>query len=647
MSIRRQLALGIGLLMLLIMAGNLMINIGKLKVQFEHQLAARADETATTLALSMTQSVELYDDAALRSMVDVVFDRGHFLEIRFDYIDSDKFVARYAPDDGVSAVPSWLHSTLKLRAKRAQTYVSQGWHQLGTLSVRLYPGPMYAQLWELVKAEVAWFALMTFIAIYGVRVLLIWQLQPLKQVLDLADKLAHNQFLHITQQPKARELAKLVDGMNALSDRLHASFSAHGETIYALQQEAISDELTGLNNRKGLDQFLQDWMKADGFSPGWLMLLQVENLTQLNEQHGKAVVDDILLQVAMLLKTEPMLSHEHVCKARSGGGEFWVFCPDTLDDLLHKRLEQLAQHLLRLSFIEQHKVQLRIAVLPCDDIVAPSSLKHQLDILLQRGCSTQQILTLGELEQHSLIHWVHWQKSLSNAIDQESIELFAQPLFNGAGKVIQQEVHCRLLQEDGASLEAGFFWPIIDKLKFSAQFDLLVLKHWQTFMHDHEMKGDWVINVSAKSLEDEYFRKEFLQHVSFDLMEHLILECSEYTLVHMSEDAMHWLHEIYEMGVRLSVDHVGTSGKSFGFLARFPIYQGKIEKRFIRDIQKHKEHELFVSGMAQVLHGQKALCLAEGVEQDSEQDKLWEIGLDGLMGYGLVKPQPINESLKV
>ena len=646
MSISRQLALGIGLLMVLIMTGNLMINIGKLKSQFEHQLAARADETATTLALSMTQSVELYDDAALRSMVDVVFDRGHFLEIRFDYIDSDKYVARYAPDDGVSVVPSWLHGTLKLNAKRAQTYVSQGWHQLGTLSVRLHPGPMYGQLWELVKAEVAWFALMAFIAIYGVRILLIWQLQPLKQVLELADKLAHNQFLHITQQPKARELARLVDGMNALSDRLHASFSAHGETIYALQQEAISDELTGLNNRKGLDQFLQDWMKADGFSPGWLMLLQIENLTQLNEQHGKAVVDDILLQVAMLLKTEPMLSHEHVCKARSGGGEFWVFCPDTLDGLLHKRLQQLSEHLLRLSLLEQHQAQLRIAVLPCDDIVAPSSLKHQLDILLQRGNSAQQVLTLGELEKHSLIHWVHWQKRLKAALAQESIELFAQPLFNAAGNVMQQEVHCRLLQEDGPSLEAGFFWPIIDKLKFSSQFDLLVLKHWQSFMLNHEAQGDWVINVSAKSLDDEHFRQEFLTTLDKTLCANLILECSEYTLVHMGEDAMHWLHDIHELGLRLSVDHVGTSGKSFGFLARFPVYQGKIEKRFIRDIQQHKEHKLFVSGMTQVLHGQKALCLAEGIEQDSEKSTLWEMGLDGLMGYDLAKPQPISDAVQ-
>lgn len=641
MSIRRQLAIGIGILMVVIMMGNLVINIGKLKGQFDQQLASRADEIATTLALSMTQSVELYDDAALRSMVDVVFDRGNFLEIRFDYVDSDQFVARYAPDDGVNVIPSMFHDSLRLYPKRVQTYVSKGWQQLGTLNVKLHPGPMYGQLWSLVKAEVAWFTLMAFIAIYGVRVLLVWQLQPMKEVLDLVDKLAKNQFLHITTQPKSRELSKLVEGMNYLSDRLHASFRAHGETIYALQQEVISDDLTGLFNRKGLDEFLQDWMKQDSFSPGWLMLIRVENLTTLNQEHGKAVVDDVLLQIAMLLKTEPLLSHEHVCRARTGGGEYWVFCPDTLDGLLEKRLEPIHQHLQRLSLVEQYKVQLHVAILPCGEVVSTASLKHQLDMLLQRCSKEQRTFILGEMSQHSLIHWVHWQKKLSACLEQEQIQLFAQPVFNSDGDIIQEEIHCRLIEEDGSTIAAGFFWPIVDKLKLSPEFDLLVLKTWKRLMPTHEHQGDWVVNVSAKSLESLDFRDQFEELLQPGEMAKLIIECSEYTLVHMSEDAMFWLHDMHDRGLRLGVDHVGTSGKSFGFMARFPIAQGKIEKRFIRNIDEHKEHELFVTGMVQVFHGQKALCMAEGVELDSEQHALWELGVDGLMGYGLGKPQAI------
>ena len=97
-----------------------------------------------------------------------------------------------------------------------------------------------------------------------------------------------------------------------------------------------------------------------------------------------------------------------------------------------------------------------------------------------------------------------------------------------------------------------------------------------------------------------------------------------------------------ECGLRLSVDHVGTSGKSFGFLARFPIYQGKIERRYIRNIHQHKDSEFFVSGMIQVFQSQGALCFAEGVEIQDEIDTLKSLKVDGIMGFALGRPEPLE-----
>ena len=261
MSIRRQLAVCIGLLMLFIMGGNLIMNIKQLQSHYEQQLKARADETVTTLSLSMTQAAQTSDDAQLRSMLDVVFDRGHFSEIRFDYVDSNKAISRIASPNLAPDVPQWFRDWMSLRSGIATAHVSQGWHQLGDLTVSLHPGFMYQQLWRLVKAEIAWFAMMAFIAIYGLRLLLVWQLKPLKQVIELVDKLAQNQFVHIAKQPKSRELKSLVKSMNMLSDRLQSSFIAHGETVRQLQEDNFHDALTQLNNRKGWDQYLHDLMK--------------------------------------------------------------------------------------------------------------------------------------------------------------------------------------------------------------------------------------------------------------------------------------------------------------------------------------------------------------------------------------------------
>ena len=157
----------------------------------------------------------------------------------------------------------------------------------------------------------------------------------------------------------------------------------------------------------------------------------------------------------------------------------------------------------------------------------------------------------------------------------------------------------------------------------------------------HNPTSDWVLNISGKSLNDSGFRHWLKESLSEVEIKHFIMEFSEFTLVHSSEQAQQWLREMVVKGMRLSVDHVGTSGRSFGFLARFPLYQGKIERRFIRNIDQQKEHACFVSGMVQVFHGQKALCVAEGVETEHEQRALNGLNVDGLMGYGLGKPQAL------
>lgn len=643
MSIRRQLALYIGCLMIVILSGNLWLNIQNVKHHFESQTQARADETATTFALSLSQSAQVKDDATIQSMVDVIFDRGYFSLVKFEYIQNPKVIERAAT--APVEVPLWFQRWMKLQPGFAQVEVLDGWQQLGQLSLVVHNKHSYEELWRLVKAECAWFLLMTFLVMYGMRLLLQWLLKPLKEIEHLADKLSHNQFVHIREIPKSKEFLGLVQAMNHLSDRLNASFLAHGQTVQKLQYDAYHDSVTQVLNNKGWDQFLYDWMKHEQFAPGWIALIHLDNLAQLNVQHGKAMVDELLAQVALQLKTESVLNHENVGIARTSGADFWLFSPDPLDRQYTVRISSIYESLTRLSLIQQYDARLHYVAMAVHEPQEPASLKHQLDMLLQRCKSQQQGLLIGENESHPLTNWVEWQQRLNAALENESIQLFSQPLFDETQAVIQKEIHCRLVEEGEEPMMAGYFWPMVDKLNLSQDFDRLVIRHWQRMFDastEDEFNGKWVVNLSGKSLNDPSFRQWFQHNLSASQLSRLIIECSEYTLAHVTVKAQMWLHDMVDSGMRLSVDHVGTSGKSFGFLARFPIYQGKIERRYIRDIHQHQDNTFFVSGMIQVFQTQGALCFAEGVEQKEEMDVLKRLGIDGLMGYVLERPSPLQ-----
>lgn len=640
MSIRRQLAIGIGLLMLVLLGGNLMLNIKQLKTHFEEQLQARADETATTLALSMTTSAELEDDAVLRSMIDVVFDRGYFKEVRFDYVAHDGFVARYARSDLAPDAPEWFQHWMNLRGGKAQASVALGWRQFGEVTVQLHPGFVYRDLWQLVQAEFAWFMLMTLIAVYGVRLLLAWQLAALPELLELAEKLSENQFVKIDHKPAAKEFEKLVNAMNALSGRLQASYKAHGETVRQLQRDKYQDDLTGLDNRRGWDHFLQDWMTHDGFAPGWMMLVQVGNLADLNQSHGKNEVDGLLKQIGDTLKHDTLLTHENVHIARPGGSEFWIFCPDPLDRAFKPRIQGLFERLNQLSRRQAMDAQLVAAALPLAQVLEPAAAKHQLDLVLRQAQEENQPCLIGETQDHQMTNWVHWQQKLKKILQHKDILLFSQPLVNHERALIQQEIHCRLKDDHGQPMMAGFFWPLIEELKLAADFDRLILRKWMKQVDDEI--SEWVINISGQSLNDETFRIWFETEIPERYWGQLILEFSEYSLAHADEDVESWLHGLVHKGLRISVDHLGTSGESFGFLARFPLAQGKIERRYIRNIHEHKDNRFFVAGMIKVLHSQGAKCFVEGVERDEEMQSLIDLGVDGMMGYGVFEPQRLE-----
>lgn len=631
--------------MVVILSGNLWLNIHNFKRHFEEQLQSRADETATTFALSLSHSAQTKDDATLKSMVDVIFDRGHFSLVKFESTQNGAIIERAATEP--TDVPMWFQRWMKLQPGFAQTEVLNGWQQLGQLSLVVHNKTSYEELWQLVKAECAWFLLMTFLVVYSMRLLLNWLLLPLKQIEHLAEKLSLNQFVHIHDTPKSKEVYGLVKAMNHLSDRLHASFLAHGQTVQKLQYDAYHDNLTQALNTKGWDQYLYDWMQHEQFAPGWIALLHLENLMALNDQYGKAMVDELLSQLALQLRTESTLSHEHVGIARTSGGDFWLFSPDPLDSQFNTRIEAIHDSLKRLSLVQQYDAKFYFVAMPVHEPQEPASLKHQLDLLLQRSKTEQKSLLIGATENHPLTNWVEWQQRLKAALENEAIQLFSQPLFDDTDNVIQKEVHCRLIEEGEAPLMAGYFWPMVDKLNLSQAFDRLVVRHWlRVFDQDEsnpdKFTGKWVLNISGKSLNDPSFRQWFKDKLKPKQLQSLIIECSEYTLAHVTVKTQMWLHEMVDLGMRLSVDHVGTSGKSFGFLASFPIYQGKIERRYIRNIDQQKDSAFFVSGMIQVFQTQGALCFAEGVEQQAEIDVLTQLGIDGLMGYALGKPTPLD-----
>ena len=107
MTLFRQLLLGVSLLFLALLAGVEAIYLANSRVQLQDQLASQAQDTATSLALRLATLRSLEDAALVEVLVNPVFDRGYFREVRVVSPAGDVIVRKALPV-AQGEVPDWF-----------------------------------------------------------------------------------------------------------------------------------------------------------------------------------------------------------------------------------------------------------------------------------------------------------------------------------------------------------------------------------------------------------------------------------------------------------------------------------------------------------------------------------------------------------
>jgi two-component system cell cycle response regulator len=136
-------------------------------------------------------------------------------------------------------------------------------------------------------------------------------------------------FLFPLIRTQVREQGKL----KAMTETL----SARSQTF---EQAALTDPLTGMQNRRYFDSALNEYL--DEFrrigKPIGLMILDLDHFKAINDTHGHDVGDAVLKQVARCLRE---FTRYHDVVARIGGEEFAIVAPNMGLELLSRFADRL------------------------------------------------------------------------------------------------------------------------------------------------------------------------------------------------------------------------------------------------------------------------------------------------------------------
>src|SRR5262249_52478048 len=113
----------------------------------------------------------------------------------------------------------------------------------------------------------------------------------------------------------------------------------------------------------------------------------------------------------------------------------------------------------------------------------------------------------------------------------------------------------------------------------------------------------------------------------------LQLELTESVALETSEEARQDLEMLRREGVQVAMDDFGSGYSSLSYLRSFSFDILKIDRSFVKDIQRRSRDRAIAKAMLSMAHSLEVKVVAEGVETLEQQEFLREDGCDLMQGH--------------
>lgn len=414
-----------------------------------------------------------------------------------------------------------------------------------------------------------------------------------------------------------------------------------------LEHESRHDALTGLANRRRLDDVYTSYVKTAGASGARLAVLHfdIDHFKQINDTMGHDAGDATLKHAADILRRN---TPESALVSRVGGDEFVALFFDApedaaLEDIAQKIIDEMSRPFFYGS--QECNIGTSIGIAVTDGLVtADHNMFIDADLALYeakkagRGRYRFYSATMKEEARRRKNSF----DALLAGFDQGEITCHYQPQFDA--KTLELTGLEALVRWESAKF--GLIMPeeflqTAEDMGLLAQFDELVLRRALYDMDRWRDAGFAVppisVNVSAHRLNDPSLADRLREldlpagTLSFELLESAFLDARNDVIDKN-------LRVISEMGIDIEIDDFGSGHASIASLLQIAPKRLKIDRTLIQPIvnsERQRELVRTIIGIGKMLD---IRVVAEGVETAAHVPILKDMGCCYLQGYGLARP---------
>jgi diguanylate cyclase (GGDEF)-like protein len=234
-----------------------------------------------------------------------------------------------------------------------------------------------------------------------------------------------------------------------------------------------------------------------------------------------------------------------------------------------------------------------------------------------------------------------WADRIREALDQERIVVYAQPIFDLRKEcVAREELLVRMLDETGDVIPPSSFLPTAERLGLIVEIDRLVLAK------AIELAGrsqPIAVNVSGASLCDPRLIDDVRGAIADGLNPAwLDFEITETAAISNMDHARVFAQTVTGMGCGLGLDDFGTGFSSFSYLKELPVQHLKIDLEFIRELPSSPTDQRLVQALVQFAKAFGQETVAEGIENSETLALVRAFEVDYAQGFHIGKPALVD-----
>jgi len=457
-----------------------------------------------------------------------------------------------------------------------------------------------------------------------------------------------------------RHVSRLSLGLAAaalLAVGVRLALSVRG--LHAVTQDRLSqartDELTGLGNRRYLDQVLHAFFTDQAQDRGTMrelsfIYIDLDHFKEINDSFGHSAGDELLKQLGPRLRSS--LRHSEVL-VRLGGDEFGVVLVDTQADaataVAHRLMGSLDEPFVLNGVNASVGASMGIATAPAD-ATDTDGLIRCADIAMYRAKLGDAAFAAYDPNLDGGGNLWHLGDELRTALEEGALVLYYQPQLDlRTGEISAVEALLRWPHPRLGFVPPDKFIPLAEGGGLMPSLTAWVLDQALAQCSIWRAAGKRItvsVNASPTNLLDAGFT-DLVKHLlgKHDVpAESLVLEITETSVIANLEGIKRVVRELRELGVVVSIDDFGAGFTSLGLLGELAVGELKLDGVFITGLGtgcRERDLEL-VRATTDLGHAMGFRVVAECIEDEATLDLLRDLGCDLGQGYFISRPLPAD-----